>query len=127
MCLCSSKPSITPPPTRRVGESGRLSPVAASSARVGGTTVAGVQRGMDGAPRGVTQNASPAGQNIAGEAATKAGYAAGDHVIHKKFGRGAVIRVSGQGAQARIMIRFDDQSVGVKEFALSIAPIVRAD
>ena len=54
-------------------------------------------------------------------------FAAGDHVMHKKFGRGAVVRVSGSGSDSRIMIRFDDTSVGVKEFALSIAPIIRME
>ena len=44
-------------------------------------------------------------------------------------GRGgvAVVRVSGSGADARIMIRFDDTRVGVKEFALSIAPIIKTE
>ena len=47
--------------------------------------------------------------------------------MHRKFGRGAVVRVSGSGADARIMIRFDDTRVGVKEFALSIAPIIKTE
>ena len=54
-------------------------------------------------------------------------FAAGDRVLHRKFGKGAVIRVTGSGSDARIMIRFDDTRVGVKEFALSIAPIIKTE
>ena len=92
------------------------------SARVGDRTVAGVQRGMDGAPKMVRSQASQLTQG-----AQSPQYAAGDHVMHRKFGRGAVIRVSGAGDQARIMIRFDDARAGVKEFALSVAPILKVD
>ena len=42
-------------------------------------------------------------------------------------GRGAVVRVSGSGSDARIMIRFDDVRVGVKELALTIAPMIRLE
>ena len=47
--------------------------------------------------------------------------------MHKKFGRGAVVRVSGSGSDARIMIRFDDVRIGFKELALAIAPIIRLE
>ena len=87
--------------------------------RVGGTTVAGVQRGMN-----PTAQVVP---SAAREAEKPSLFAAGDHVMHRKFGRGAVVRVSGSGADARIMIRFDDTRVGVKEFALSIAPIIKTE
>ena len=90
-----------------------------STERVGGATVAGVQRGMNPAAQVVS--------SAAHEAEKPALFAAGDHVMHRKFGRGAVVRVSGSGADARIMIRFDDTRVGVKEFALSIAPIIRTE
>ena len=89
--------------------------------RVGSTTVAGVQRGMGerSEPKVVRSSAS--------EIAKPSLFSAGDHVLHKKFGRGAVIRVTGSGSDSRIMIRFDDTRVGVKEFALSIAPIVKME
>ena len=87
--------------------------------RVGGTTVAGVQRGMN-----PTAQVVP---SAAREAEKPSLFAAGDHVMHRKFGRGAVVRLSGSGADARIMIRFDDTRVGVKEFALSIAPIIKTE
>ena len=84
-------------------------------------TVQGVQQGMGQQPR----------QNVvvsqAHEIEKPSIYAPGDHVMHKKFGRGAVIRVSGSGSDARIMIRFDDVRVGIKELALAIAPIIRLE
>ena len=91
---------------------------AGRSERIGGRTVAGVQRGMD-APKVVASAAK--------ETARPALFAAGDHVMHKKFGRGAVVRVTGSGSDSRIMIRFDDTRAGVKEFALSIAPIIKVE
>ena len=89
--------------------------------RVGGLNVAGVQRGMQpkAEPKVVRSSAHEStGPSI---------FAAGDHVLHKKFGRGAVVRVTGSGSDSRIMIRFDDTRVGVKEFALSIAPIIKTE
>ena len=87
--------------------------------RVGGVNVSGVQRGMSQQPKVVASSAHAV--------AKPALFAAGDHVMHKKFGRGAVVRVTGSGSDSRIMIRFDDTRVGVKEFALSIAPIVKME
>ena len=93
--------------------------------RVGGTSVSGVQRGMG---ENVNQKSEPkVVRSSASEIVKPSLFAAGDHVLHKKFGRGAVIRVTGSGSDSRIMIRFDDTRVGVKEFALSIAPIIRME
>lgn len=90
--------------------------------RVGNATIDGVQCGMGDAP------AQPkVVSSIAHEAERPALFAAGDVVMHRKFGRGAVVRVKGSGAGARIMIRFDDTQIGVKEFALSIAPIIKIE
>ncbi len=47
----------------------------------------------------------------------------GDRVLHKKFGEGNVISLTGKGAEARIAIEF--AAYGVKEFVISIAPIVK--
>ncbi len=89
--------------------------------RVGGVNVSGVQKGM-------AQRSEPGVVRSAAHGAAKpALFAAGDHVMHKKFGRGAVVRVTGSGSDSRIMIRFDDTRVGVKEFALSIAPIIKVE
>ncbi|MDO5298835.1 MAG: 3'-5' exonuclease [Clostridia bacterium] len=93
-----------------------------ASERVGGATVQGVQRGM-----GAVKEAPKVVASAAHEAQRPSLFAAGDHVLHRKFGKGAVVRVSGSGADARIMIRFDDTRVGVKEFALSIAPIIKTE
>jgi len=91
-----------------------------STERVGNTSISGVQRGMEKPEAKVVRS-------TAHEAAKPALFAAGDHVLHRKFGKGAVIRVTGRGSDSRIMIRFDDTRVGVKEFALSIAPIIKTE
>jgi len=46
-------------------------------------------------------------------------------VMHRKFGEGRVAALIGNGADARIQIEFT--AYGVKEFALSIAPIVKLE
>jgi DNA helicase-2/ATP-dependent DNA helicase PcrA len=50
-------------------------------------------------------------------------FAAGDRVMHRKFGEGNVVQVRGTGSDARIVIEF--AAYGIKEFSLSIAPIVK--
>ena len=49
----------------------------------------------------------------------------GDRVIHRKFGEGRVVAINGTGSSARIQIEFT--AYGVKEFALSIAPIAKLE
>ena len=49
----------------------------------------------------------------------------GDRVMHRKFGEGVVVATTGSGAEARIKIEFT--AYGVKEFSLSIAPIVKLE
>lgn len=49
----------------------------------------------------------------------------GDRVMHRKFGEGNVVAIQGSGADARITISF--VAYGIKEFALSIAPIVKVN
>ena len=46
-------------------------------------------------------------------------------VCELKFGEGNVVSVTGSGAQARIKIEFT--AYGEKEFALSVAPIVKLE
>ena len=48
---------------------------------------------------------------------------AGDVVLHKKFGEGLVKEVTGSGQDARITILFT--AYGEKQFAVSVAPIVK--
>ena len=85
-----------------------------TSANVGGLNIPGVQKGFVGsaarpAMSGVMQNL----------------YKPGDRVRHLKFGEGNVVSVTGSGAQARIKIEFT--AYGVKEFALSVVPIVKLE
>lgn len=49
----------------------------------------------------------------------------GDRVQHRKFGQGNVVNVTGSGGDARISIEF--AAYGVKEFSLSIAPIIKVE
>jgi len=49
----------------------------------------------------------------------------GDRVLHRKFGAGEVKSIRGSGADARIEIEFS--AYGVKEFAMSIAPIIKLE
>ncbi len=43
--------------------------------------------------------------------------------MHKKFGAGTVLNVTGNGTDARIRVRFD--TAGERELALAVAPIVK--
>ena len=61
----------------------------AKSATVGGVTVQGVQRGM-----GAQQPKTVVSQGRR-KLKSRRIYAPGDHVLHKKFGRGAGVRVGG--------------------------------
>ena len=49
----------------------------------------------------------------------------GDRVLHRKFGAGVVREIHGTGAEARIRIEFT--AYGLKEFSMSIAPIVKLE
>ena len=75
-----------------------------------GLNIPGVQRGFV---------ASPA-RNINVQL-----FKTGDHVLHRKFGKGVVREVTGSGENARIAIVFP--VFGEKVFALSIAPIVKVE
>ena len=84
-----------------------------SSASIGGLNIPGVQKGFVGS---AARNMSNAMQNL---------YKPGDRVRHLKFGEGRVASVAGSGAAARI--RIDFTAYGEKEFALSVAPIVKLE
>lgn len=75
--------------------------------------IPGVQKGFT--PSKARQNTS-ALQNI---------FKPGDRVMHRKFGEGNVVELKGTGADTRISIEFT--AYGVKEFSLSIAPIVKIE
>ena len=85
-----------------------------TSASIGGLNIPGVQKGFVGsAARSAAPNVM---QNL---------YKPGDRVRHLKFGEGSVVSVTGSGAQARIKIEFT--AYGLKEFALSVVPIVKLE
>ena len=76
--------------------------------------IPGVQRGF--APSPARSLASGAMQKL---------FKTGDRVMHAKFGEGKVVALKGSGAETRIEIQFT--AYGVKEFSLSIAPIVKLE
>lgn len=76
--------------------------------------IPGVRRGF--APSPARSLASAAVQNL---------FKPGDRVMHRKFGEGSVVALHGAGADTRIQIEFT--AYGVKEFSLSIAPIVKLE
>lgn len=76
--------------------------------------IAGVQKGF-----------TPSAAAEVAESAIAGLFKAGDRVLHRKFGEGNVVGISGTGAEARIAIEF--AAYGQKEFALSIAPIVKVN
>ena len=88
-------------------------PGMAAGAR-GALNIPGVQKGF----------VPSAARSLAGSAVNRL-FQPGDRVLHRKFGEGTVQAVQGSGADARIMIAFT--AYGTKEFALSIAPIVKID
>ena len=87
-------------------------PVSRSLLRPGDPlSIPGVQKGF---------SASPA-RALAG----KPQFRTGDRVMHRKFGEGTVVGLSGEGPGARI--RIDFIALGEKEFALQIAPIIKLE
>ena len=76
--------------------------------------IPGVQKGFT--PSKARQSSASALQNL---------FKPGDRVMHRKFGEGSVVELKGTGADARIAIEFT--AYGVKEFSLSIAPIVKVE
>ena len=59
------------------------------------------------------------------ESAIQKLFQSGDRIMHPKFGKGTVQNIIGNGAEARIFIRFDEK--GVKELSLALAPIVKME
>ena len=79
--------------------------------RSGSLNIPGVQRGFSTVPSQAQTFSKPAV------------FKPGDRVLHKKFGEGDVVKVTGSGSDARISIEF--AAYGIKEFSLSIAPIIK--
>ena len=75
---------------------------------------------------GVSQGFSPSlARKFADQAAQVALFKPGDRVLHRKFGEGDVVEIKGEGGECRIVIEF--AAYGMKEFAASIAPIVKVE
>jgi len=75
---------------------------------------------------GVQQGFSPSlARKFADQAAQVALFKPGDRVLHRKFGEGDVIEIRGMGGECRVVIEF--AAYGMKEFAASIAPIVKVE
>ena len=75
--------------------------------------------------QGVQKGFTPSAAASVPASAVAALFAVGDRVMHRKFGEGNVVEIRGSGAEARISISF--AAYGLKEFALSIAPIVKVN
>ena len=84
-------------------------------------TLGGNALGIPGVQKGFTPSKA---REFAGSAMQSL-FQHGDRVMHRKFGEGVVVALYGHGADARIQIEFT--AYGVKEFALSIAPIVKLE
>jgi DNA helicase-2/ATP-dependent DNA helicase PcrA len=59
-----------------------------------------------------------------GTGAQRLGIAAGDDVVHGKWGEGVVLQVKGSGDSAEAVVRFP--GVGEKHLLLAWAPLKRA-
>ncbi len=84
----------------------------------------GAGRSALGIP-GVQKGFTPSAASKMPSGAVPSLFKVGDRVMHRKFGQGTVSEIRGTGADARIMIRFT--AYGLKEFVLSIAPIVKVN
>ena len=74
---------------------------------------------------GVQKGFTPSAAASVPASAVAALFQEGDRVMHRKFGEGDVVEIRGSGSEARIVISF--AAYGIKEFALSIAPIVKVN
>ena len=75
--------------------------------------------------RGVQKGFTPSAAASIPPSAVAALFSVGDRVMHRKFGEGDVVEIRGSGSDARIVISF--AAYGLKEFVLSIAPIVKVN
>ncbi|MEE1199646.1 MAG: 3'-5' exonuclease, partial [Christensenellales bacterium] len=76
--------------------------------------------GIPGVQKGFGTNVVPSGARAVRSVAL---FKPGDAVIHKAFGRGRVVEVTGAGEAQRVKVDFGDR--GEKIFSASVAPIVK--
>ena len=80
-------------------------------------------RKRSAAPKSIQSSGLPFGQFTAGtkSASSKTNWSIGDIALHKKWGEGTVLEVSGSGATQELKINFPE--VGLKKLLASVAPI----
>lgn len=80
-------------------------------------------RKRSAAPRTIQSSGLPFGQFTAGakSASSETNWSIGDIALHKKWGEGTVLEVSGSGATQELKINFPE--VGLKKLLASVAPI----
>ena len=80
-------------------------------------------RKRSAAPKTIQSSGLPFGQFTAGakSASSEANWSIGDIALHKKWGEGTVLEVSGSGATQELKINFPE--VGLKKLLASVAPI----
>ena len=80
-------------------------------------------RKRSAAPKSIQSSGLPFGQFTAGtkSASSEANWSIGDIALHKKWGEGTVLEVSGNGATQELKINFPE--VGLKKLLASVAPI----
>ena len=80
-------------------------------------------RKRSAAPRTIQSSGLPFGQFAAGakSASSETNWSIGDIALHKKWGEGTVLEVSGSGATQELKINFPE--VGLKKLLASVAPI----
>lgn len=101
-------------------------PKRASRYAADGTAGVGLGTGMNALGiSGVQKGFTPSLAKAIPSSAVAAIFKEGDRVMHRKFGEGDVLEIRGTGGDARIVIGF--AAYGQKEFALSIAPIVKVN
>ena len=116
-------PTIGPAYRENRGNTQFRRPVVAAN-QIGKPKLTFQGQGLDQIP-GVTKGFAPSkAREQAGNAIGRL-FQPGERVLHRKFGAGVVREIHGTGADARIVIEFT--AYGMKEFSLSIAPIVKLE
>ena len=79
------------------------------------------ERKRQAAPSALTSSSLPFGNSNRSSAKESVAWAIGDIAIHKKWGEGTVLEVSGSGNTQELKINFPE--VGLKKLLASVAPI----
>ena len=81
------------------------------------------ERKRNSAPTSILSSGLPFGQFAAASksSSSETSWSIGDIALHKKWGEGTVLEVSGSGATQELKINFPE--VGLKKLLASVAPI----